>query len=457
VAEPPLEVKSSPFKFIVPGVMVILVLGLLGFAAYWLLNNRDKKTPIQPNKNITLAYWGLWESASTMKPIIDAFEAQNPNIQISYQLQNHSDYQDRLITNLKDPLGSPDIVRLHSTWLPLLYQNLLPAPANTLTLAELETNFYPAINQIIINKQIYGVPLTMEGLGLFINTQMFDAATLPNPITWEDLKTASQTLTQKDPSGTKIIRAGVALGNTTNVDYWPDIVSLMLLQSGNNLLQPGTETFASTLRYYTSFQNTIRVWDSSLPSSTLAFANEKVAAILAPSWAAFEIQSINPNLAWKIIPVPQLPESTPVTWTSYWIESVSKNSQHPQEAWQFLKYLSSSQAQQLLFESASRERGFSQAPAHKAVASLAALNPITAPFINQLGSAKTFYTASLTHDSDTALNSRLIKYLEDAVNSVLQNPQAVDDASLTLGLGFNQVLSQYQLVAPVSSDNSLAK
>jgi len=221
----------------------------------------------------------------------------------------------------------------------------------------------------------------------------------------------------------------------------------MLLQGGANLLQPSTETVSSVLNYYTSFQNdTDPVWDSTLPRSTLAFANEKVAAIIAPSWAALEIQAINPNLLWKIIPVPQLPESPPITWTSYWIESVAKNSKHPQEAWRFLKFLSTSQAQQLLFESASRERGFSQAPAHKAVAALAAQNPITTPFSSQLPNAKTFYTASLTHDSDTALNSRLIKYLEDAVNTTLQNPQSANQAALTLSQGFNQILSQYQLV-----------
>jgi ABC-type glycerol-3-phosphate transport system substrate-binding protein len=172
--------------------------------------------------------------------------------------------------------------------------------------------------------------------------------------------------------------------------------------------------------------------------------------ILAPSWKAIDIQTINPNLSWKTVPVPQLPDVAPVNWTSYWFEAVAKNSQHPQEAWRFLTYLSSAKAQQLLFESASRERGFSQAPAHKSVASIAQQNPIIAPFVEALPTAQTFYTASLTHDSPTTLNSRLIKYLEDAVNTYSNsNSGDTDLANTTLIKGFNQVLSQYRLVNPL--------
>jgi len=442
------NVQPSPFRFIVPIVAGLLVVGLIAFLGFKLFGNSQNKTTATEEPT-TITYWGLWENPSIIKPVVEAFEKENPDIKVNYEMQVSTDYQDRLQTTITSQ-KTPDIVRIHSTWLPLFYQNLLPAPANTVSTTEIETNFYPAVKQLIINNQIYGIPLTMESIALFVNTQMFEAASLSTPKTWEDVQSAAKTLLITDKLSGKITRAGIALGTTTNVDFWPDIISLMLLQGGANLLSPTASQLTGTLKYYTQFSKGIdAVWNNTLPSSTLAFATEKVAMILAPSWKAVDIQTINPNLSWKTIPAPQLPDVEPVNWTSYWFEAVPKNSQHSQEAWRFLTYLSSAKAQQLLFESASRERGFSQAPAHKSVASIAQQNPISAPFVEALPTAQTFYTASLTHDSSTALNSRLIKYLEDAVNAYASNSNETNQVTDTLIKGFNQVLSQYRLVNPL--------
>jgi len=131
-----------------------------------------------------------------------------------------------------------------------------------------------------------------------------------------------------------------------------------------------------------------------------------------------------------------------------WLEIVPKNAAHPNEAWKFISFLASAQAQQILFESAIKERGLGQVPSNKAVAQLASQNPISSALVPGLSTAKTFYTASQTHDGATALNSRLIKYLEDAVNAIAKKQDAAKVVEI-LNLGFNQVLSAYRLVTPL--------
>jgi len=384
-----------------------------------------------------------------MKPVIDEFEKQNPNIKINYQLQSPQDYQDRVKTALEDP-NPPDIVRLHSTWLPIFAQDLLPAPPNTLSATELSTNFYPIVAKLLVSgNQVYGAPLTAECLGLFVNTAILQQKQLQPPKTWEDLLSVAKAVRELEPLTGKIRRAGVALGNTTNVEHWPDIVSMMLLQAGVSLTDIKGSEVGVTLKYYTDFVTKHQVWDDTLPSSVVAFANEKVAMIIAPSWRARDIKLINPSLSWQVVQVPQLPDIDPVNWATIWFEGVAKNSAHPQEAWKFVSFLASAKAQQILFDSATTERGFPQPPAHKAVAEIAIKNPVVAPFIESLKTARTFYTASMTQDSPTALNSRLIKYLEDAVNSTATNQEDNKIVS-TLNNGFTQVLSQYGLVAALT-------
>ena len=447
VAAPPL--KSSPFKFLTPILIGLVVIGILVFVGSRIFASLQPKTSVSTKTEaITINYWGLWETSNIMAPVITAFQAANPNIKVNYQLQSHQDYQDRLQTALTGNTP-PDVARIHSTWLPIFIGNLFPASANTVSATEIQTNFYPVVaNSVIVNNQVYGVPMNSDGLVLFINTNMLRQANLSAPQTWEDLRSIASTLTLRDTVSGKITRAGVALGNTTNVRAWPDIVTLMLFQGGINPLSPNTKTVSDVLSYYTSFAAPGAFWDETLPDSVLAFANEKVAIIFAPLWVAPEISAINPGLVWQTAPVPQLPDTEPLNWASMWLEIVPKNAAHPNEAWKFISFLASAQAQQILFESAIKERGLGQVPSNKAVAQLASQNPISSALVPGLSTAKTFYTASQTHDGATALNSRLIKYLEDAVNAIAKKQDAAKVVEI-LNLGFNQVLSAYRLVTPL--------
>jgi len=439
-------VKPSPLKTLLLVVGGLLFVGLLVFGLSKLLSGGSTIKSASSTQTITLTYYGLWEPSSVMKPVIDEFEKENPTIKISYQLQSSQDYQDRTKTALESQ-NSPDIVRLHSSWLPILAKDLFPAPANSVSATEITTNFYPIVAKTLVaGTEVYGVPMTMEGLALYVNTAMFQQKSLSLPQSWEDVVNDAKLIKEVDPLTGKLTRAGIALGNTTNVDSWPDIVSLMLLQAGVKLTDPKGPEVLATLQYYTDFINKNHVWDDTLPPSVTAFANEKVAMVIAPSYRAVDIKAINPSLAWQTIPVPQLPDSDTVNWATYWFEGVSKNSKHPQEAWKFLSFLASAKAQQILFDSATTDREFPQPPANKADASAAQSNAVIAPYITSMDTARTFYTAGDTHDSPTALNSRLIKYLEDAVNAVSQN-QDTTTALNTLDSGFIQVLSQYGLVA----------
>ncbi len=450
--------RVPAIAILIPVILLLLVGGF--FLTRGLVGGGDKKTDGQPlatkstnTKTVTINYFGLWEPSQVMKPVIDAFEKQNPNIKVNYLPQSSQDYQERLTTNLTSQTP-PDVFRLHSTWLPIFAKYILPAPANTISSTEISTNFYPVVSKLLVsNGQVYGVPMTVEGLGLFVNTSMLAQKQIKTPKTWEDLVTAAKSLTEIDPTTSKITRAGVALGNTSNVDHWPDIVSLMLLQAGVKMTNMKSPEVQSTLDYYTKFVTKLKVWDETLPPSTVAFANEKVAMILAPSWRAREIKAMNPSLSWEVVPVPQLPDVEALNWASIWFETVSKETKYPQESWKFVSFLASANAQQLLFDSASTERSYPQSPANKIAASNAVKNPVIAPFATSMETATSFYTASMTRDGKTALNSRLIKYLEDAINSFSLS-QDGNKIVETLDSGFVQVLSEYGLVTkstPASS------
>ena len=216
-ATAPQKSKLSPTK-IIPITIGVIILGLIIFFAIKLLSNKPKSPKSSLDTPTTITYWGLWEPLSVMEPVISAFEKDNPGIKVKYISQSYKDYQQRL-NNALSSLDPPDVVRLHTSWLPMFISNLLPAPANTVSSTQMETNFYPSITSTLsLNNQVYGVPMVAEGLALYINSTMYQQASLQVPETWEELRSNAKKLTQRDPETGQITRAGVALGTTNNVN-----------------------------------------------------------------------------------------------------------------------------------------------------------------------------------------------------------------------------------------------
>ena len=185
------------------------------------------------------------------------------------------------------------------------------------------------------------------------------------------------------------------------------------------------------------------MWDETLPNSTYAFATEKVAMMIAPSWRAFEVKSINPNIQFAIAPVPQLP-GTSIAWASYWAEGVAKISKQQDVAWKFLKYLSSKDVLLKMHEAAAIKtpRLFGEIYPRVDMAANMASDPYIGAFLSDAPKATSWWMASRTFDN--GLNDKIIKYYEDAINAVNLGTSTPDEALKTTQQGVQQVLSTQQ-------------
>jgi multiple sugar transport system substrate-binding protein len=431
--------KGEVFKKI---ILSLLVLGFI--VSVVLLVIKVVLPRFQKPKEVTLNYWGLWEAENVMQSLITEWESKNPNVKINYSQQSPQEYRERLQSALARNEG-PDLFRFHITWLPMLKNELEAVPVEIMSANEFENNFYPVVKENLRSGSSFlGLPLQVDTLALFYNQQIFQAAGKTPPTTWDELRQTALDLTVRDENG-RIQTAGVALGTTSNIEHWSDILGLMMLQNGVNLSQPSSNLAEDALVFYTIFNNTDRIWDETLPNSTLAFAGGKVAMYFGFSWDVFEIKNINPDLSFQVAPVPQLP-GTDIAWASFWVEGVAKRSQHSKEAWQFLQFLSSQESLQELYQAQSQLRLFGELYPYPAMANLLTGNSLVAPFINQAAKAKTWYLCSRTFDN--GLNDRMIKYFEDAVNAV-NNQGSASEVLKTTSQGVAQLLSQYDLGSAV--------
>jgi len=425
-------------------IFILLVAIILG-GGFFVFKKLEKR--VGKGGAVTLTYWGLWEPEEAIKGVLLEWEKSHPNTRINYIFQSPNEYRERLQSALARNEG-PDIFRYHISWVPMLKNELESMPGSVMSASQFESSYYPVISKNLKSgTNILGVPLMIDTLALYYNEDIFRAAGKNPPTTWEELRQTAADLTVRDESG-QIQTAGVALGTTGNVDHWSDILGLMMLQNSADLTNPGAcrkqaqEEIClgpDALTFYTLFSRVDRVWDTTLPASTMAFATGKVAMYFGPSWRIFDIKAINPNLNFKIMPVPQLPE-TNVTWATFWVEGVAKKSKNKAETWEFLKYLSSPAVLEKLYQTQSNVRLFGEPYPRVDMADKIKDNLLVSPFIDQMSKAQTWYLCSNTFDN--GINDKIIKYYEDAVNSVNTGVEAKKALEAT-SQGIAQILSQY--------------
>lgn len=446
---PPKNRFLGILPFILGGLFFLLII-FLTFTFF------KKKSPV--SQKTELIYWGLWEPNSVLDTVISQYEEKNPTVKIVYRQHQPRDYRLRLQNKIqKEESDAPDIFRIHHTWLPVLSSLVAPVPETLVQKLDLTKNYHPTYQDLKINGQYLALPFMYDGLSLFYNQDLLTQAQITPPRTWWGLQEAAKKLTLKDQNG-KITIAGVALGTASNVDHWSDILGLMFLQNGADLTKPLDKNTEEVLTFYTNFVLKDQVWDQTLPPSTYAFAQGKLAFYFAPSWRAFDINYQNPNLNYATTTVPQLPQSadsspeaaergditlTNTHWSSYWVEAVNLKSKKQKETWAFLEYLSLPETLEKLYQAQSQIREFGEIYPRTDLAQKLVSSPKLSSFVTAAAQARSWYLASNTHDA--GLNDDMIKYFEDAVNAIVINNQASADVLSTLEQGIQQLIKKYKL------------
>ena len=427
-----------------PAIVVVLVLSILSGILFWAYSSRvfNQKPAEEKNKQITLTFWGLWDDEQTLKPVIEAYQQNHPNVKINYSKQSLLNYRTRLQTQIRAGQG-PDIFVIHGSWVrPMFLNDLTPAPASVFKTTDYTQSFYPIFKDILTSgDRIYGVSMEADGLALYYNEDILRAANVNPPKTWQEFMDAAKKMTVKNQDG-QIQTAGAALGTTTNVDFWPEIIGLLFLQQPNvNLASPATKEGAEVLQFYTSFVTDPRTktWDTTMLSSTSMFAQGKLAFYFAPARQAQIIKNTNPNLNFKTAPVPQLPGGN-IAWGSFWAQAVSASSANSDQAWEFLKYLTSPAGLQLTYQQQTQTRIGYPFP-RVDMAGLLVNDPILGTYIAQAPIAKAWYLNSGTQDA--GINDEMIKIYEQAVNSTLGSGDALGALGAASG-PIAQTLEKYQ-------------
>lgn len=346
-------------------VIILISLALLSTVIF-------RKPPVKP-QDVSLTIWSLWNDTDSFSPIIAGYAALNENVKISYYKKTFDGYEDLLLNSMAEGDG-PDIFLISNNWVekykkkivPMPQEDPLPteiaSPYGKLSVSDLQNGFIDVVSKDVVSDgDIYALPLSVDTLALYYNKDLFNNAGIPQPPrTWEEFKDDVIELKKSDESGA-ITRAGAAIGTARNIGRPMDILYLLMLQSGTNManasrtsaifsefVNQGGESFSpgqTALKFYTDFANPkydFYTWNPKMDFSTDAFAQKKCAMIFGYSYTADEIKLKSPYLNFAVAKVPQISGAPmDVNYANYWAFAVSRLSDHPAVAWDFLKFASS--------------------------------------------------------------------------------------------------------------------
>jgi multiple sugar transport system substrate-binding protein len=376
---------------------------------------------IVPSGKTTLNVWGLYENPQVMAALIQKYQATHPNVTINYQdrsLMSTGDYKSAVF-NRSASSSDADVVLVHDSWVPNLKSSLAPMPSNTMTAQTYAQTFYSAASQEAVDQgKVYAIPAYYDGLALVYNKKQFEEINqqLP-PTSWEEFRRVALSLSQKS-EGT-LVRGGAAIGNANNVDFFSDILGMFFAQAGVNVPQDIDSSFAKdALTYYTNFVKTDGVWNDSFPEASAAFSKEQVSMIFVPAWNLLDILKARPDMDVGVAPVPQAQPQQPASWGSFWMYAVPSSSKNSAAAWDFLKYLSTEDAQLTMFSEASKYRQFGEPYSLVSLSSQLSSQQYLKPYLD---------TAPFSKSNELAArsgNDAQVKALKDAVNAVLAGQDA---------------------------------
>ena len=308
---------------------------------------------------VELTFWGVFDYSDAYETIISDYQKTNKNVKITYRKQTVGTYEKDLLNAMAAGRG-PDIFMLHNTWLPKHADKIVSLPSELMSLKDFQNTFVDAAyDDFVEDGKIYGLPISVDTLALFYNKDIFNSAGLTSPPqTWENFVEASNQTVKTDNQG-NILRAGAALGTARNVNRASDILMLLMLQSGVEMVDPETGEAAfdqsvvlegapyaagqTALQFYTDFANPKKrayTWNSLMPYSIDAFTEGRAAMMLNYSYQIPTIRAKSPQLNFGVSFAPQpAGAAKKINFPNYWAYTVAAKSPNGATAWNFLTFL----------------------------------------------------------------------------------------------------------------------
>ena len=329
----------SKFQIIIIAVCVIAVLiAVLIFAGVL----PGFKKGGAGGKATEISMWGTFPQGK-IRTLFSDFNKENIDFfKINYSEKKSSDYENEIINNLASASG-PDIWVLTQDLILKDKDKVFAIPFVSYKERNYRDNFIDSAELFIDGQNIVGLPLAVDPIVLYWNRDLFSSNGISRPPQyWDEFLIDVQNLVKRDQAG-NITQAGAALGEFQNVKNAKEILSMLILQTGNPIVKSDTRDVVlgergenlldpteSTVRFFNEFSNpgkTSYSWNRALADSDKMFIAGSLAMYFGYASELEGIKAKNPHLNFDIVEVPQIKDGKiRATFGRIYSLVISKNS-----------------------------------------------------------------------------------------------------------------------------------
>ncbi|MFF5224967.1 ABC transporter substrate-binding protein [Dactylosporangium sp. NPDC000521] len=302
---------------------------------------------------VTLSYM-VWDTnqVPVMKELAAAFTKEHPDITVDVQMTPWADYWTKLRASVSGG-AAPDVFWMNGPNIQLYAANKVIMPlSDRISAAKIDLGAYPKalVDLHTFEGKVYGLPKDFDTVGVWYNKEIFDAAGVAYPKdgwTWADFKAAAAKLT--NPA-----KGVFAVGaNLSGQEYYYNTI----YQAGGQVISADGKTSGydqpatiEGLRFWTDLIKAGHSPDLKTMTDTQPlqlFESGKLAMYWGGSW---NVSEFSKNEYTKTrVDVGPLPAGVKKATIIHGVANVvSTKTKHPEQAWQFVQFLGSRPAAEIL-------------------------------------------------------------------------------------------------------------
>ena len=151
----------------------------------------------------TITVWDYYGEATPVKPLIEGFQQENPDIEIKYEALDWDTTLEKLNVVLSGGTP-PDVVTVDMTWIPKFaslgaFSDLKPLSGSQLNGVPWDQAYTPgALEAITFNDQIIAALYDFDVYALYYRADLFEQKGIQVPTNWDELLAAAQQLAESD-------------------------------------------------------------------------------------------------------------------------------------------------------------------------------------------------------------------------------------------------------------------
>ncbi len=333
------------------GVVLAVGIILFGLLAFFYIDIREKERISRSEKStvsscgpVTLVYYTWDEEESYMRPIVDSFNAINPDIQVEMQVLVSDEFDNEIVDLLK--AGKKiDVIGIRGISQMARYQadGMLTDITKDILESDIDITVYGNMyNNIIINSKYYGMPTRSTCWALVYNKDIFKEQGVPYPgqLTWDEYRELACRLKTVNAEG-EIIWGGY-------IPAWA--FNFTGIQRSNYLYDDDQTYQRKSLELLNQFMNIdkshmgIREIEEKKENWLDIFEQGRTAMMPMGEWFVGMIMDDEEKglskVDWDLAPMPIYPEMNPgTTWGQYQFTGITSTCKEKEAAFEFLKYV----------------------------------------------------------------------------------------------------------------------